>query len=168
LDTNIKKISDIVISAVKELRVPESNTGVVLLNGQVSRKAIELAMRIKKFKIEKSEVLEIAENEGIQLFEIGGNGQGIIGAFAAAVLASTGNDGRYLDIGGIRNLKGIMRASDLLSSKGVDQIKSIDNNIVDPNELILVEKVRPKRENFKAILYVRKRADGVWEPVKMF
>jgi len=164
-ESEINEIINSVISTVKELQLPGSNAGISCLKNSAGKEAIDLALKAKKFKVEKEEVYKVAVKHGISLFEISGTGEGIIGAFSAAVLASTGNDGRFIDIGSIRSLSGVMRVSELLK-RGVEKVKAINGAEIHPNDLVIVDKVRPKMENFKAVLYV-KRGVKAWEPVMM-
>jgi len=162
-ESKINEIINTVISTVKELQLPGSNAGISCLKNSASKEAIDLALKAKKFKIKKQGVYKVAEKNGIILVEVSGTGEGIIGAFSAAVLASTVNDGRFIDIGTIRSLSGVMTVSELLK-RGVDKVKAINGSRVHLNDLVIVDKVRPKMENFKAVLYV-KRGAKAWEPI---
>ncbi len=65
----------------------EGNPGMVLVIDGVDRAAAVLAEGIRKKEVSKNEIYNMADMfRNIWLFELGGNGQGIIGAFAAAVL----------------------------------------------------------------------------------
>ena len=61
----------------------------------------------------------IAEDEDIFLQELGGTGQGIIGALSAVGLRATGCDGRFIALSGIRELEGVVKVSDLLNNSGL-------------------------------------------------
>jgi len=159
----IDKMVNLVVSTVKELQLPGSNAGISCLKNSANKDAINLAFKAKKFKIKKQDVYRIAKANDIILVEVSGTGEGIIGAFSAAVLASTGNDGRFIDIGSIRSLSGVMSVSELLK-RGVDEVRAVDGSKIHPNDLVIVDKVRPKMENFKAVLYVEKGVKA-WKPI---
>jgi len=113
-------------------------------------------LKLKKFKIKKQDAYRIAKANNIILVEVSCTGEGIIGVFSAAVLASTGNDGRFIDIGSIRSLSGVMSVSELLK-RGVDEVRAVDGSKIHPNDLVIVDKVRPKMEISKPFSYVEKR-----------
>jgi len=65
----------------------EGNPGMVLVIDGVDKTAAALAEDIRRREISKDEIYGIANIfRNIWLFELGGDGQGVIGAFAAAVL----------------------------------------------------------------------------------
>ena len=83
----------IVLSVVGELAVkksgPESNPGAaVLLDSPPAAELVALAERIAKERVFREEVYRAAEAYNVELWELGGDGAGVVGAFAAAVLAS--------------------------------------------------------------------------------
>jgi len=164
-ESKINEVVNSVISTVKRLQLPGSNAGISCLINSASKEAINLAFKAKKFMVEKKDVYRVAKLSKMILVEVSGTGEGIIGAFSAAVLASTGNDGRFIDMGSIRNLSGVMTVSKLLEI-GVDEVRAVNGSKIDLSDLVIVDKVRPKMENFKAVLYV-KRGVKAWIPIMM-
>ena len=81
---------DFVGEFVMDLSSFESNPGLALVIDRAFPIAIKLAKASLSSKIPKELVLEVSEQTGIQLLELGGNGDGVVGAFSAAVLASVG------------------------------------------------------------------------------
>ena len=162
-ENDLPRIRDLVVNAVKNLAHHESNTGVAFFYGTPCQEALDLAYKIKTEKINKATVYKVAKRCDVQLFEVHGDGSGIIGAFAAVILASTGNDGRILDKGKIREISGLVPVSELLKL-GVDEIRCVDSKELVSNGVVVVDKMKPAFRNFKAVLYVR-RVDNVWEPV---
>ena len=63
--------------------------------------------------LEIDEALELAKRYNLDLRPLGGTGQGIIGALASPALRSTGNDGRFIDIPGLRELPERVRLEDI-------------------------------------------------------
>lgn len=59
------------------------------------------------------EALDIAARAGMVLRPLGGTGLGVIGALAAAGLRADGNDGRFIDLPGLRDLRGRVRAEQI-------------------------------------------------------
>ena len=54
--------------------------------------------------VEQSEAIELARREGVALRELGGTGLGVIGALGSVGLRATGNDGRIIQLPGLREL----------------------------------------------------------------
>ncbi len=69
----------------------DSNPGLaLLLDSPPTDALVELAERIRRERVALAEVHRVAEAYGVELWELGGSGLGVIGAFAAAVLSSAG------------------------------------------------------------------------------
>ncbi|RLG37491.1 MAG: hypothetical protein DRO01_07120 [Thermoproteota archaeon] len=78
-------------SIVTDRSGPESNPGLaLLLDSPPAEALVELAERIRRERVTLEEVHRVAEAHGVELWELGGSGLGVIGAFAAAVLSSAG------------------------------------------------------------------------------
>ncbi|MEB3691911.1 MAG: hypothetical protein G5Z42_01115 [Caldisphaeraceae archaeon] len=159
----------IVTDVVRKLAAPNSNAGLALLIGvPPSGKALHLAMKAKKEFVSLDEVLRVANACDIHAIKLLGNGSGIIGAFAAAVLASTGNDGRVLDIPstGIRELKDEFVLVKKLLDLGVAEVRSLDGVKLSEHEVVALGKAKPVLRKFKPVLYV-KRVGLDWLAVKV-
>ena len=161
LDTT--ELVSFLTSELKKEIHPKSSTGIAILQGLASKEAVKLAREIQKDRVDMEDVYDLARGENITLTKVNGNGSGIIGAFAAVVLASTGNDGRFIERGSIRDIDGLLKVKDILKM-GIDEIKDIDCGRIDENDLVISSKIRPALKDFKAVLYVRRR-DDVWEPI---
>jgi len=81
---------DFVGELVMDLSSIESDPGLAIVMDRAFPLAVKLAKASLNSKIPKELVLEVSEQTGIQLLELGGSGDGVIGAFAVAVLASVG------------------------------------------------------------------------------
>ncbi len=85
------KAMDFVGGLVMDLSSIESDPGLAIVMDKAFPLAVKLAKASLNSKIPKELVLKVSEQTGIQLLELGGNGDGIIGAFSVAVLASVGS-----------------------------------------------------------------------------
>ena len=153
---------------VRELAAPDSNAGLALLVGMPPYEALCLAHRIRVELVSTDEVLRIAGACGVRAIPLLGDGSGVIGAFAAAVLASTGNDGRVLDIPGkrfreIRNRFVLVRE---LLEQGIAEVLSLDGVRLSDDEEVFVDRVKPVLRKFRPVLYVE-RAGPVWRAAKV-
>lgn len=108
----------------------------------------------------------MAKNLGIRLEGLGGTEDGVIGSMAGLALASTSNDGRFLQIGTIRDLLGSQTVQSLLDA-GIDDIYTLDGRRVTSGTIWNEEtkSVKPCPINERAILFVEE-LDGELRAVK--
>jgi hypothetical protein len=108
----------------------------------------------------------MAKNLSIRLEGLGGTEDGVIGSMAGLGLASTSNDGRFLQIGTIRELVGPQPAQTLLDA-GIDDIYTTDGRKVTSGTIWNEEtkSVKPCPVNDQVILFVEE-VDGELKAVK--
>jgi hypothetical protein len=127
----------------------------------------QFGYRAQREVIDIGEAREIGKQSGVFLWWYGETGQGCIGAMAGVGLRGTGNDGRFIDLAGIRDLKGIISVGSLLGQSGIQKVISITGETLDDQEAIDTQDwVRPALYRSQAILFVKKdgnlwiQADG--------
>jgi hypothetical protein len=108
--------------------------------------------------IERAEAVRVARRLGCILRGIGGTEQGIIGALAGVVLAAGGDDGRYVEVGRVRELGGALTVEQILDA-GVAQVRSTEGLVLDAGEVECARGVRPNRLGHRPVLFVARR-DG--------
>lgn len=108
----------------------------------------------------------LAENCAVRLEGLGGTEDGIIGALAGIGLASTGYDGRFIQKGRIREIRGPAPAATLLSA-GIDMIITLDGVPVRDGTIFVEEgkSVKPCPISGKTVLFVEDR-EGRYHAVK--
>ncbi len=114
--------------------------------------------------VSEKEAWEVAQAAGVALQAVQGNGRGIVGALAAAALAASGNDGRFVARGGVRDLEGPLSLSQVLAA-GVDEVRNADGETVTAGEVIAANGLRPALCEGKCVLFVRMDSD-CWLPFK--
>jgi len=109
--------------------------------------------------------INLAKNSGILLEGMGKTGDGIIGAMAGIGLAYTKNDGRFLQIGRVRKLKGPQPAEKLLNA-GIDKIFTLDGRRVITGIIINDgnKPMKPSPVNGEVILFVDEE-NGIFKAV---
>ncbi|MDQ7027126.1 MAG: ABC transporter substrate-binding protein [Anaerolineae bacterium] len=115
--------------------------------------------------VTQSTARTLAEKHNIRLAGLGGTNGGIIGALASLGLAASGNDGRYIRVGTIRDLTGLQSIASLQAA-GINSVKTLDGQIVNSG-LVLADKLRPSRRNHHPVLFVEATPDGHWLPLKL-
>jgi tRNA(Ile2) C34 agmatinyltransferase TiaS len=120
--------------------------------------------RAKVELVTQEEARRLAERHGILLEGLGGNQGGVIGALAGVGLAASGEDGRYVLVGKMRELDGLQPVEAVLSA-GVAQIQTEDGQPVT-HGLILTGKLRPARRGGRPVAVLEWSEDH-WQPVKL-
>lgn len=103
---------------------------------------------------------------GLALWWSGATGQGRIGACAGAALRSTGEDGRFIGLRGIRDVKGRVSVGEILARSGVDEVRTSDGAALARDTPIDTRDwVRPSLLGGRAVYVVREDA-GRWVPAE--
>ena len=96
---------------------------------------------------------------------VGGTGDGIIGAVAGVGLAASGNDGRFVQIGSIRDLTGALDVNDLLQA-GIVSVRTLDGSPVTAGQVLDCDKVRPEIIEHQSVVIVSLTEHGAWQAVR--
>jgi hypothetical protein len=142
---------------------PGSDPGLCVA-AHVPEEITHFGQRAKVELVTQEEARRLAERHGILLEGLGGNQGGVIGALAGVGLAASGEDGRYVLVGKMRELDGLQPVEAVLSA-GVDQIQTMDGQPVTRG-LILTGKLRPARRGGRPVAVLEWSEDH-WRPVKL-
>ncbi len=138
---------------------PGSDAGLCLVDWErVTPCMRAFGVRAKQVVLTKLEAEQTAIQDGIRLEGLTGTGGGIIGALAAVGLRHAGNDGRFLWLPGLRDLKGQYPVSELCALGHIDAVKTLEGQTLPPHTLVDVgEWVRPILRGGQAILFVEEK-----------
>jgi hypothetical protein len=131
----------------------------VALFERVEPEIVEWGWRAKKEILTQEEARRLAEKYGIHLEGLTGTKDGIIGSLAAIGLRKSGNDGRYIGVGGreIRELKGVYTGAQLFREILIDSIEEKGGSSVPMDARIQTgEWMRPVLRNEKITLIAEK------------
>ncbi|MDD1716098.1 MAG: ABC transporter substrate-binding protein [Methanolinea sp.] len=147
--------------------VEGSDPGIAIAHmNAVTPAVVTFGQDAKRKVLTQEKARTLARNCSIRLEGLGGTEDGVIGAMAGLGLASTGYDGRFLQKGTIRNIRGPALAETLLSA-GIEMILTMEG-IPVTNGMIMVQEgksVKPCPVSGKAVLFVEER-DGALHAVK--
>ena len=152
---------------MKEDFVEGSDPGIALAHiTEVTPEMVIFGQDAKRKVLTQEMARTIACKYSIRLEGLGGTEDGVIGAMAGIGLASTGNDGRFIQKGRIREIKGPATAETLLDA-GIDMIVTLDGVPVTTGIIQVQEEksVKPCPVNGKAVLFVEER-NGALHAVK--
>ncbi len=142
---------------------PGSDPGLCIVTS-VPTEVIAYGQRVQRNFVTQKEPRKLANQHGIFLVGLGGDEDGVIGALAAVGLAASGEDGRYVQVGTIRSLEGLLPLKDILSA-GIVSVKTLDGISVTEG-LVQADKMRPARRNGQPILFVEHQGEH-WLPLKL-
>jgi pimeloyl-ACP methyl ester carboxylesterase len=141
-----------------------SDPGVCLVEKRgVAAAVVRFGRRAGSEVLSKADALDLAARQGIPLKELGGTGDGVIGALAAVGLTYEGNAGRFLDFsGGLRGLGERVRAGALMR-RGIRLMSVSRNGEAVPAEVFIAtgDWVRPRLIAGRPVLLVE-QAEGGW------
>lgn len=170
LDINEKGHVDTIFEIVKEIMHDNFNEGsnpglAVAHESCISPALVAYGKDAKETVLTSKRARSLAINSNIRLENIGGNGNGVIGAMAGLGLAYMGSDGRFLQIGKIRKLKGPQPVEKLIAA-GIDGIFTPDGRSVTDGVVFNEgdKPVKPCSVNGEVILFVNEK-DGVLKAV---
>ena len=108
----------------------------------------------------------IAKGTGIKLRGLGGNCLGVIGALASVGLRAQGNDGRFIDMPGLRQLPRLVNAQ-TYAKIGIEIEYKTDFRQPGPNDLYDgLDWVRPRLVDGKPLLTVEwSEKENAWIPI---
>jgi hypothetical protein len=140
-----------------------ANPGLCVINkDSVSDELQQFGYRAQREVVDIEEARDLAKRLGVFMWWYGETGQGCVGALAGAGLRSTGNDGRFIDLAGIRDLKDVMSAGDILRQTAIHKIVSVFGEVLGNREVIDTQNwIRPALLDNEVVLRV-KRNGNFW------
>jgi tRNA(Ile2) C34 agmatinyltransferase TiaS len=124
----------------------------------------EFGKRAKVDLVTQAEARHLAAHHGILLEGLGGTEGGVIGALSGVGLAASGDDGRYVLVGSLRELTGLQSIEAVLSA-GVDHLQTQEGQTVTQG-MIMTSKLRPARRGGRPVAVVQWDEDH-WLPLKL-
>jgi hypothetical protein len=124
----------------------------------------DFGRRVQQELVTEEQARQLAAAHGLELRGLGGDNRGVIGALAAVGLAASGDDGRYVQVGSVRELTGLQSIEALLAT-GVAAVQTLDGSPVNRG-MVMADKLRPARRGGKPIAVVEREND-YWLPLKL-
>ncbi len=125
---------------------------------------IGLGRAAQRRVVAAAEAQQAAASAGIVLQAVRDGARGIVGALAGAALASSGNDGRFVQVGAVRELRGMVTPVEVINA-GVDEIRTVSGEAVPDGRILVGNGLRPALCEGLVVLFVEPGHDG-WLPVK--
>ena len=156
---DIKSVDDIFI-IIEDMMENEFNIGsnpglAVAHENQITAAVINYGQEAKKIVLTQKRAVDLAINSNIRLKGFGKTGNGVIGAIAGIGLAATKNDGRFLQIGRVRDIKEPQPVESFIKA-GVEKIFTLDGLRVTDGIIFNNDNkpVKPSPINGEIVLFV--------------
>jgi len=151
-----------VFSAAKEMMLDDfiegSDPGIcVAAVSSIHDGLTRFGLAAKTSIVTQGEARRLAREAKIRLEGLGGTEDGVIGALAGIGLAASGNDGRFVQKGTTRDLRGVQTVAAILAS-GVDRVSTREGAAVSEGTVTLRKFPKPAFIGGNAVLFVE--ADG--------
>jgi len=125
------------------------------------QRLLELGRNAQQVVVSKQEYLDGARQHDWILWELGGEGIGVIGALSACALRMSGDDGRFISLAGIREVARQTTAGCILEGTPVERVVDQDGRSLDATDRIDTQNwVRPDLKNGKIVLQVQRLSGG--------
>ena len=169
-ETNETSLDNIVAFA-KEFLLENFHEGAnpgmcVAFADSVPTSLVAFGQRAQKEVIQLVDARKMIQGFGVHTWMHGETGQGCIGAVAGVGLRSTGDDGRFIDLEGIRDLTGVLAVKQILTYTKIDRVVQRSGERLDDNQMIdTMGWIRPSLMGGETVLVVEKMGD-VWGPAE--
>jgi len=140
---------------------PGSDAGLCVARWeQAGQNVLAFGQRAKIDVLVAGEAETLARASSIHLEGLTGTRIGVIGALAGVGLRAGGNDGRFLWLPGLRELRGVFQAAALARQLGLDGIETEGGQAARPDDRIRFgEWARPIPRKGRVVLLVEAAAD---------
>jgi hypothetical protein len=133
---------------------------------RINPEILDYAISAKIELLDKEGALKLAAKYSIFLRELGGDGGGIIGALASIGLRAGGNDGRLVDLRGIKEIKGVISVGEILKRTDIVRVQDINGNRLGEDELVdSLDWLRPSLVGGEPVLRVKPGPGQSGKPV---
>lgn len=138
---------------------PGSDAGLCLARwDSITAEVLNHGRRAKAEVLTMLEAHETASRSNIRCEGLTGTGGGVIGALAGIGLHRAGNDGRFLWLPGLRELKGKYPIEEIIAKGHIERICTLGDEELSAEHIVDVgEWVRPVLRNGKSTLYVEEQ-----------
>ena len=152
-DGDASRLFDLASEELSSYCAPTSNACLAIaVESAVAEQTIDFGRHAKTEVLTTAHAHEIAKKDGLELKIVQGTGEGAIGAVAGIGLHASGNDGRYIWLPQLRELKGTYRAHDLERKFSIE-VETAKGEKLPPNaRLRMVDWLRPIMRRGRAIL----------------
>ncbi len=159
---NASELFESVCAIVARESIEGSDPGVAI-GREASVELVAFARRAQTTLVMQQEARRLGATHAAGLAGLGGTDDGVIGALGAMSLRIDGNDGRYVDLPGIRRVGGVMTIAEVLELTGIVEVVDLlaEESPQSTGKLDLGDWVRPRLIGGRPVV-VATRAGEMW------
>lgn len=167
MNGDLKKVARAARSFLLDHFHQGANPGLCLVRKEaVPEELTPFGLRAQQEVIALEEGLSLADRVDAYTWRAGETGQGCIGALAGIGLRSSGMDGRFLSLEGIRKVSGVVTVAEMLKETAICAVEAEDGSCLSGEELVdTLDWVRPTLRNGQPVLVVKKNST-YWHPAE--
>lgn len=133
----------------------------------VADEFVRFGLRCKRSLATQAEAREIAARHDLLLDGLGGTNDGVIGALSAVGLASTGDDGRVVEVDGLPDDLSGVATVEQIAARGVQQIRCrASGQLIVDGRVDVGKHLRPNLRGDRVVLIVETHESGCWQAVR--
>ena len=158
----IATLFNLICDIVDRDSIAGSDPGVAIGSPAVDGLLVGFARRAQNGLVDQQEARRLGSSCGVRLAGLGGTEDGVIGALGAMALRADGNDGRFVDLPGIRDVSGVLTVTGLKDSTGVVDVIAVDGSgpLSGPTRIDIGDWLRPRLVDGSPVLAVRRLGEG--------
>jgi hypothetical protein len=144
-----------------------ANPGLCVLDRErVPKELVRLGRRAQTEVIAIEDARKLADQLGITVWWHGDTGQGVIGAMGGIGLRSTGNDGKFIGMEGIREMEGTVTVGEICRKTSIMRVITPTGEVLGENETVnTMNWIRPLLKDGNIVLPVLKEEDE-WRTIE--
>jgi hypothetical protein len=145
------------IEYMRSIFVNGSDPGICICPAnKISTEILAYGESAKTAVLSREQARNLASKNNIFLEELGGDGSGIIGALAAVGLRAGGNDGRLVELRGIKDISGRISVAELKRRTDIVSVRDSEGHeLAGPEIIESRDWIRPTLSDHQAVLKVR-------------
>ena len=165
-EVSLPDVFEVAKAIILERMADGSDPGLAVADrSQVNGNASGFGLAAKSRLVTRAQACALAREMGVLIAGLGGTCDGVIGAMAGIGLAASGNDGRFILKGALRDLSGQQEIPHLYSC-GVDRVMTPARVPVTEGVVQIQKFPRPAFVQGEAVLFVEARGDA-WVDLKI-
>jgi hypothetical protein len=163
-EADLGELGQFVSDYVKKESPDGSDPGVCVAR-RVPAAITAFGCRAQTELVRQQEARQLAAEHRLFLRGLGGTEDGVIGALSAVGLGASGQDGRFILVGTIRELEGVQSIASVLAS-GITAVLNMAGDPITEGLIDTGGKLRPALRDGRPVLYVE-RGGPYWLPLKL-
>jgi hypothetical protein len=165
-DFRLAGVVDEASGFLEDIAAPGSDPGLCVGRAEaVSSDVTEYGLKAGNVVVSEDRAYDLADDSDLFLAEYGGTGEGVIGALAAVGRTATGDRGRFIDYGCIREVDDVIPVG-RLRDDGI-RVRSESGDPIARGSVVTEGWLRPLLRDGRPTVEVARRDEGRYRPTNL-